>query len=200
MLNKFLMIAAFCDLMLGFSISSIQKKELIEAIKQFNPLSNTLAIVSSSEDALMAKAADSTVALQTRYCLSDSLIQSDIMMNNFYGMTYLLFRHGTFLHRRLAEATRLLIYRSFLLLFATLPFMCQNGFVSVIPFKALGLTSFVALLSPIQIIAHASTYLDIGYHCYHRVFGEYKRNLIIPFFSSSIVIKELLSALLHVGP
>jgi hypothetical protein len=45
--------------------------------------------------------ADLSIAINARYEQSDALVMADIVMRDFYPLTYLIFKHGTLCHRRL---------------------------------------------------------------------------------------------------
>lgn len=74
-------------------------------MKAYDPNKFSLAILGSSEDQNMISTADVTVGLKTKYSKSDNLVKVDIIMNDIYALSYLLFKHGTISQRRLWVAT-----------------------------------------------------------------------------------------------
>lgn len=54
--------------------------------------------------------------------------------------------------------------------------MLLNAFSAVIPVDYLVLISFMAIVSPLQILMIGISYKDVGYDYLHRIYGEYKRN------------------------
>ena len=97
-------------------------------------------------------------------------------MRDIYGISYLLFKHGTILHRRLRVVLNEFVYRTILLSIIQLFFFIMSGFSTVLPYGALFFATHVAIISPIQYFLEGIMHTDYGYGIFHRIFGEYKFN------------------------
>ena len=97
-------------------------------------------------------------------------------MRDIYGISYLLFKHGTILHRRLRVVLNEFVYRTILLSIIQLFFFIMGGFSTVLPYGALFFATHVAIISPIQYFFEGIMHTDYGYGIFHRIFGEYKFN------------------------
>ena len=97
-------------------------------------------------------------------------------MRDIYGISYLLFKHGTILHRRLRVVLNEFIYRTVLLSLIQLFFFIMSGFSTVLPYGAIFFATHVAIISPIQYFLEGIMHSDYGYGIFHRIFGEYKFN------------------------
>jgi hypothetical protein len=97
-------------------------------------------------------------------------------MRDIYGISYLLFKHGTILHRRLRVVLNEFLYRTILLSMIQLFFFIMSGFSTVLPYGALFFATQVAIISPIQYFLEGIMHTDYGYGIFHRIFGEYKFN------------------------
>ena len=97
-------------------------------------------------------------------------------MRDIYGISYLLFKHGTILHRRLRVVLNEFVYRTILLSIIQLFFFIMSGFSTVLPYGAIYFATHVAIISPIQYFLEGIMHTDYGYGIFHRIFGEYKFN------------------------
>ena len=99
-------------------------------------------------------------------------------MRDIYGISYILFHHGTILHRRLKVVLDEFLYRTILLLTVQMLFFIISGFSTVLPYKPLFFASQVAIITPIAIFFEGIMHMDYGYGIFHRIFGEYKFNKV----------------------
>ena len=97
-------------------------------------------------------------------------------MRDIYGISYLLFKHGTILHRRLRIVLGEFVYRTILLLIIQLFFFVMSGFSTVLPYGPLFFATHVALISPLNYSIEGILHWHYGYGIFHRIFGEYKLN------------------------
>jgi hypothetical protein len=101
----FLTIASFCNFIIGSSITTTQKCEIIKNLKIFNVDNSNqsiMTVISSQKDQVMMNHSDISVALATKHQLMSTLqIKTDVVMNSMYAMSYLLFKHGTYCNRRI---------------------------------------------------------------------------------------------------
>ena len=97
-------------------------------------------------------------------------------MRDIYGISYLLFKHGTILHRRLRVVLNEFIYRTVLLSLIQLFFFIMSGFSTVLPYGPLFFATHVAIVTPILYYSEGILHSDYGYGIFHRIFGEYKFN------------------------
>ena len=120
-------------------------------------------------------------------------------MRDIYGISYLLFKHGTILHRRLRVVLNEFMYRTILLSIIQLFFFIMSGFSTVLPYGALYFATHVALFSPIQYFVEGIMHTDYGYDIFHRIFGEYKFNKghTLNFFDfSGVIFSSIFDAML----
>lgn len=124
---------------------------------------------------------------------------SDVQMRDIYGISYLLFKHGTILHRRLRVVLNEFVYRTILLSIIQLFFFIMSGFSTVLPYGALFFATHVAIISPVQYFLEGIMHTDYGYGIFHRIFGEYKfnkaHNLNI-FDFSGVIFSSIFDAVL----
>ena len=99
-----------------------------------------------------------------------------MQIRDIYGISYLLFKHGTILHRRLRVVLDEFVYRTILLMVIHLFFFITSGFTTMIPYNQLFFAAHVAIISPILYFLEGITNTDYGYGVLHRIFGEYKFN------------------------
>jgi magnesium-transporting ATPase (P-type) len=156
---------------------------------------NIMAIVSQSKDQILMSQADVSVALTSEnQPLSSIKLLADISMNSLYPLTYLLFKHGTLCNRRVREVTKVLLYRTFLLAWIISTFMCIHAFSASLPFKRLMIILFIVLVSPLQIFFHGFSYRDVGFQYIYRVYGEYKRNMMVNLFNRYDLVEAFSTA------
>lgn len=134
LVTQFLTIATLSDFVIGCSISPFQKAELLKAVKMFGSGKEyIMAVISSAEDQKLIVEADVSIAINARYKQSDALVMSDIIMKDFYSLTYLIFKHGTLCQRRLQITTNLFLYRTLMIAIVSLYFMIQHAFTAACP-------------------------------------------------------------------
>jgi len=138
---------------------------------------------------------DISVAIKTPHLPSDVLAQADVVLDDLFALNYLLFRHGSQLHRRLVECCRLLVHRTLLALCLMFAFIINSGFTFYIPVTSIVFIGAMSILAPIQTVLHTITFKDYGFDEYYRVYGEYKRNSTIRLLDRETVIKESFHAL-----
>ena len=98
----------------------------------------------------------------------------DIQLQDFYGVSYLLFKHGTFYIRRKAEMQTLYNYRTLLINIITISFIFQNCLSAMDPFSNLFFTVFMLVITPTVYFVIGSTHKNFGFDYFYRIFGEYK--------------------------
>ena len=103
----------------------------------------------------------------------------------------MLFKHGTIFKIRIKEATKLIIYRTFLLAFVMCAYMIMQDYSASIPVKSLMLIMFIVLVSPIQIIVQGFSFRDVGFEYLHRIYGEYQRNFMVHLFTRYDILRML---------
>jgi magnesium-transporting ATPase (P-type) len=156
---------------------------------------NIMAIVSQTKDQILMSQADVSVALTSEnQPLSSIKLLANISMNSLYPLTYLLFKHGTLCNRRVREVTKVLLYRTFLLAWIISTFMCIHSFSASLPFKRLMIILFIVLVSPLQIFFHGFSYRDVGFQYIYRVYGEYKRNVMVNLFNRYDLVEAFSTA------
>lgn len=70
------------------------------------------------------------------------------------------------------------------------------GFSSNEPFNDSFLGIFVALITPFGLISQAIMHKNYGYDVFHRVFGEYKMNQLISFWSPTLAFQAIGKAII----
>ena len=142
-----------------------------------------LGVVSSSQDRFLIKEVDVSLALQKKHKSSDLEAASDIVVSELYSLTYLLFKHGTQLCRRKIKLQENFLYKSILLQVIFFVNFILRGFSSTDPFNDIFLGLHVGLITPFGLVCQAIFFKDYGFDVFHRVYGEYKKNQLIPFWS-----------------
>ena len=99
-------------------------------------------------------------------------------MKNLYGLTYLFFKHGTLAHRRAKVVLTEFIGRTVTTQLISIFFFFVYGFSYTLPFGRFFFSFFMAVQTPIQFLIQGISHMDYGYNIYHRIFGEYRFNLI----------------------
>lgn len=93
--------------------------------------------------------ADVSIVLNTKFQkMSEIQIKADIVMNSLYPLTYLLFKHGSICSRRINNAAKMILYRSFLIAMVIAFYMSMECFSGSLPAKNLMLIMFMVLVSP----------------------------------------------------
>ena len=99
-------------------------------------------------------------------------------MKDMYGLSYLLFKHGSMAHRRLDTVLKEFLYRTILTMLIQLAFYVLSGFSTVLPYGSFFFATFMVVLTPIQYFLEGILHVEYGYGILHRIFGEYKFNQI----------------------
>ena len=99
-----------------------------------------------------------------------------IQMRSLYGLTYLLFKHGTLTNRRVKIVLQEFIYRTVLTQLVQLIFFTMSGFSYTMIYGKFFYPFFMVCLTPLQFWIEGVTHCDYGYAIFHRIFGEYKHN------------------------
>ena len=99
-------------------------------------------------------------------------------MQDLYGLSYLLFKHGSMLHRRLKQVTKEFVYRTCLAMCIHFTFFVCSGFSITMPLKMKYFMIFMSVLSPLMYWVEAIFHIEYGQRILHRVFGEYKNNQV----------------------
>ena len=73
-----------------------------------------MSVIASQTDKYTSKEADVIVGLAISNQQSDILAQSDITMKDIYGLSYLLFKHGSMSIRRLKRVVLEFLYQTIL--------------------------------------------------------------------------------------
>ena len=97
-------------------------------------------------------------------------------MKNIFGLTYLLFKHGTLAHRRTKVVLDEFMYRTILTMLVQIFLFVMSGFSFVLPYGKFFFPFFMAFLTPIQFWLEGISHTDYGYSIFHRIFGEYRHN------------------------
>lgn len=77
---------------------------------------------------------DISICLKSKFKVSDTVAASDITSNDFYAVTYLLFKHGTLAYRRQKQVVLLYIQRTIMIFTIQLIYYFANGFSETLPF------------------------------------------------------------------
>lgn len=99
-------------------------------------------------------------------------------MKNLYGLTYLFFRHGTLAHRRAKVVLTEFIYRTVITQIIAIFAFFVSGFSYTLPYGRFFFSFFMAVQTPIQFWIEGISHSDYGYPVFHRIFGEYRFNLV----------------------
>ena len=99
-------------------------------------------------------------------------------MKDLYGLSYLLFKHGSMSTRRLKRVLKEFLYRTVLTMLIQLFFFTWNGFSTVLPYGSFYFTTFMTVLSPAQYFMEGIFHVEYGHKILNRIFGEYKFNTV----------------------
>ena len=130
-----------------------------------------MAIVSCPGDKFTIQEADISIGLMQNYKKSDTLAMTDIQMRNVYGLTYLLFKHGTMAHFRTKVVLDEFIYRTVVTMLIQLFVFVISGFSFTQVYGKFFFPFFMAFLTPLQFWVEGITHCDYGYTILHRIFG-----------------------------
>ena len=84
-------------------------------------------------------------------------------MEYFYGLTYLLFKHGTIMHRRMQVIIDELLWRTTFCFLNQALWYTVGGFSIEMPYSLVFFSAFMSVLSPTQYILEATLATDFGF-------------------------------------
>lgn len=102
-MRMFLILATYCDLMIGSNVQPELKgklgKQLINYQRVGRDSNNAyvLGLIGSPEDLYLIEkeSTDISIALMNAFNSKAIQTEADITMNHFYGLTYILLKHGS---------------------------------------------------------------------------------------------------------
>ena len=97
-------------------------------------------------------------------------------MSEFYGLTYLIFKHGTILHRRKIFLQENYLYRVILIQVLLVFNFINCGFSSSNPFYDVFFAVVIGIVTPFGCLTNSLFHKNDGYDVLHRVFGDYRIN------------------------
>ena len=109
---------------------------------------------------------------------SDVIANSDIQMHDIYGLSYLLFKHGNCVHKRMMQIVKEFTYRTIFAMFVHFIFFVASGLTVGVTLSDTYFSIFMAFLSPVSYVLEAIFHIEYGQKIFHRVFGLYKNNQI----------------------
>lgn len=189
----FLMLCNICSLVVGSSITPSQKRDLTAAMRHFainGKQGYVMAVIATAGDRYMYEQADVSIGILrgSTKVESDVLVNSDIHMTHLFGLTYLLFKHGSATHRRLKQVLKEFIYRTVLTVSIHLYYFIINAFSYRSPFQEVFYTAFMSVISPLLYFFESIFHIEYGQGIFHRVFGEYLNTM-----SNDVQSREILA-------
>ena len=175
----FITLCSMSSIIIGSNISPYQKRDLTKLLRGFINRGNigyVMSIISENNDRYMLKEADVTLGLKQDDKSVDLFANCDIQMDHVYGITYLLFKHGTIAHRRLDTILREILWRTAFTFMNQTFFFFTSGFSVTLPYGVMFYAIFMSFISPFQYFVEGIYATDYGYGILHRIFGEYKQN------------------------
>ena len=112
-------------------------------------------------------------------------------MKDMYGLSYLLFKHGSMSKRRLRQVVLEFTYRTVLTMLIQLAFCVWNGFSTVSPYGTFFFAMLMVVLSSIQFFVQGILHVEYGFQILNRIFGEYQFNTI-----KTLTTQDLVSVIL----
>lgn len=102
-LRMFLTLAMYCDLMIGSNVQPELKGKLGKALINFQSVgrdsnkSYVMGVIGSPEDRYLIEKAstDISIVMLKSYNSKGLQIEADMTFQCFYGLTYILFKHGS---------------------------------------------------------------------------------------------------------
>ena len=173
----FITLCSMSSLIVGSGISPYQKRDLTRLLRGFMNRGNlgyVMSIISSNNDRYMLKEADVTLGLRQEEKSVDLFANCDIQMDHIYGVTYLLFKHGTIAHRRVDTVLKEFLWRTSFTFMNQTFFFITSGFSVTLPYGVIFYAIFMSFISPCQYLLEGIFATDYGYGVLHRIFGEYK--------------------------
>lgn len=91
--------------------------------------SYVMGVIGSPEDRYLVEksATDICVVMLNYFCCKRLKIEGDLTLTEFYGLTYLLFKHGSQLHRKLIVAARFYFKKSIFFFMLFISFYLISG-------------------------------------------------------------------------
>lgn len=135
--------------------------------------------------------------------------ESDIIITNLYGLTYLLLKHGSQLTRRLVMAGRLHLKRQVFFVIFIICFYSINGYSGVNNYFYMQLGIYMTVVFSTLVVSTSVLHQTDAFGILHRVNGQYLCNLqfsligpwqVITFVNDSLFdILTILSITGHYG-
>jgi magnesium-transporting ATPase (P-type) len=195
MVKSFITLAYISNIMVGSSITPIQKQNLLKMVRNFiGEGEYAAAIVTNPEDQFMIYEADLCANLKTKGKSADFEAVVDVSLKDFSAISYLLFKHGNQIQMRLSKAAQAFFYRSLMTFLIVVTYMTRSGFSGSIPFTSSYYFGFTIFISPIQILFYAILYKDYGYDYFYRIYGHYKYNFSFTLVETEYVIVDYIGA------
>jgi magnesium-transporting ATPase (P-type) len=186
--------------MIGSEVTAQQKADLVHEMRVYNNVQGfgeVLGVVSSPLDLMLVKNADITIGLNTKNKRTDLLQSVDLHMTDLYGLSYLMFKHGTICHRRIKKAYDLFVYRTALMDIFALTFFAVSDLTATAFIPYLWFSTFNLLITPFMFFVTGSVSQDFASNYMHRIYGEYRCNLVYSeSFEPRILIGAFIDGLL----
>mmetsp|Transcript_40736 Transcript_40736/g.62175 ORF Transcript_40736/g.62175 Transcript_40736/m.62175 type:complete len:151 (-) Transcript_40736:1223-1675(-) len=133
--------------------TAIQKKYLVSALNDFQVNKSTVAsIVAHVEDAFFSHDASVVISVLHDHSPMDLTAIGDIHLRDFSGLTYLLFKHGNVIPKRLIKVLWLTIYKLILVGLILLLNFSSSGFSGNVNLPPGYMWIFLLILSPFEIL------------------------------------------------
>lgn len=196
LMRVFISLALHCELIIGSGVSPALKGRLSSEIVNFTKIGRdqnagyVMSIIGSPEDRNLSQkaAADVCCFVMNRQNSKDIEINSDLTISHFYAITYLLFKHGSQLHRRVIVASRFHLRKS---LFICMLFIVQYvgaGYEIVSQFNNYFLAIYLTVGFELLVLVTAALYESEAFQFLHRVNGQYKCNHTIKVVNVNMII------------
>lgn len=144
----------------------------------------------------MLNEADVSIGLVTKYRSSEHIAMTDMNVTELHSLTYILFKHATYLNRRLIAVINFFFYRTVLMYVLMTYFICVAGMTPVLPFNIFFTMIFMHLVTPQQYFVFGISHKDYGFDQFHRIFGEYRNNQFINILSGTQALSTVSKALI----
>jgi magnesium-transporting ATPase (P-type) len=144
-----------------------------------------MSIIGNASDMYMLNEADVSIGLVTKYQSSEHIAMTDMSSTELHSLTYILFKHATYLNRRLISVINFFFYRTVLMFFITTYFICASAITPSLPFNVYFTMIFMHLMTPLQYFVFGISHKDYGFDQFHRIFGEYRNNQFVNIFGGT---------------
>jgi magnesium-transporting ATPase (P-type) len=108
-----------------------------------------MSIIGNSSDMYMLNEADVKIGLVTKYRSSEHIAMTDLNMTELHSLTYIMFKHATYLNRRLRAVINFFFYRTILMFGLTTYFICSSAMTPTLPFNAYFTMIFIHVMTPL---------------------------------------------------